>query len=275
MGKNPAWTWYIIWYFFVGGVAAGAYFMAALADLFGRERAQPVVRVGYAIALPLALVCPILLTLDLGMPVRTLYMFRLFKIGSPMSVGSWALLGFGFFALVSLILVLAETRVAPDRAPGIRRLRRVVGVPGMLLGFFIASYTGVLLGATNRPVWGGNVWIGPLFIASAASVGAAAIALWATRARVEGFRRLDLLATGLEALLLVLFLQSLGAGAAVFLSGSLAPLFWGLVVAAGGALPFVIQAFVGRGRAPELVTAALVLVGGFALRYLVLVSGQA
>lgn len=275
MGKNPAWSWYIIWYFFVGGLAAGAYFMAALADLFGRERAQPVARVGYAIALPLALVCPILLTLDLGMPVRTLYMFRLFKIDSPMSVGSWALLGFGVFALVSLILVLAETRMAPDRAPGIRRLRRAVGVPGMLFGFFIAGYTGVLLGATNRPVWGGNVWIGPLFIASAASVGAAAIALWAGRARLAGFRRLDVIATALEVLLLVLFLQSLGAAAAIFLTGSFAPLFWGAVVVAGVALPFLIRFFAGAGRGPELVTAALLLVGGFALRYLVLVSGQA
>ncbi|MBI2153610.1 MAG: polysulfide reductase NrfD [Candidatus Rokubacteria bacterium] len=275
MGKNPAWSWYIVWYFFVGGVAAGAYFLAALADLFGRERAQPVARIGYAIALPLALVCPILLTLDLGMPVRAFYMFRLFKTGSPMSVGSWALLGFGLFSLVSLILVLAETRAAPDRAPGIRRLRRAVGVPGMLLGFFIASYTGVLLGTTNRPVWGGNAWIGPLFIASAASTGAAAIALWAGRARIAGLRRLDVIAIGFEALLLVLFLQSLGAAAAVFLTGSFAPLFWGAVVVAGVALPFLLQLFARGGRGQELVTAALLLVGGFALRYLILLSGQA
>ncbi|MBI4587311.1 MAG: polysulfide reductase NrfD [Candidatus Rokubacteria bacterium] len=275
MGKNPAWSWYIVWYFFVGGMAAGAYFLAALADLFGRERGRSVARIGYGLAVPLAALCPVLLTLDLGMPVRTFYMFRLFKPGSPMSVGSWALLGFGLFALVSLALVLAEGRMEPARALALGRIRQVVAIPGMLLGFFIASYTGVLLGATNRPVWGGNAWIGPLFIASAASTGIAAIALWPARARLPVLRRLDLMATGLEVLLLVLFLQSLGAGAAVFLTGSLAPLFWGAVVAAGIALPFLVQAFFWRGRGPALAAAVLVLVGGFALRYLVLLSGQA
>ena len=86
MGKNPAWSWYIIWYFFVGGVAAGAYVMAAVADLFGREEDRRVARTGYVLAFPLALVCPILLTLDLGMPPRAFYMFRLFNLESPMSI---------------------------------------------------------------------------------------------------------------------------------------------------------------------------------------------
>lgn len=275
MGKNPAWSWYIIWYFFLGGMAAGAYFMAALGDLFGRERDRSIARIGYGVAVPLAVVLPVLLTLDLGMPVRTFYMFRLFKPGSPMSVGSWALLGFGLFALASLALVLAEGRARPERALGLKRARQVVAVPGMLLGFFIASYTGVLLSATNRPAWGGNAWIGPLFIASAASIGMAAIALWPARERLAVLRRLDLIAIVLEALLLVLFLQSLGAGAALFLTGSLAPLFWVAVVAAGLALPFLVQAFFWRGRGPELATAVLLLIGGFALRYLILSSGQA
>lgn len=146
------------------------------------------------------------------MPVRAFNMFRLLKPGSPMSIGSWALVGFGLFALASLILVLAEGRVEPARAQGLRRIRQAVAVPGALVGFFIASYTGVLLGATNRPVWGGNAWIGPLFLTSAASTGVAAIALWPARARLTVLRRLDLIATALEALLLVVFLQSLGAG---------------------------------------------------------------
>lgn len=266
MAKNPAWSWYIIWYFFVGGVAAGAYVMGALADLFGRDEDRRVAKLGYALAFPLVVICPILLTLDLGMPSRTLNMFRLFKWGSPMSVGSWALLGFGLVSLLSLWLVLRDK-------PGDRRLRRVLAVPGGLLGFFIASYTGVLLGATNRPVWVGNNWIGPLFLVSALSTGVAALALLLARSTLVGFRRVHLLATGFEALLLVLFLQSLGAGALVFLSGSFAPLFWGGVVVAGMALPLGLSLLV-QARALEAVAAILVLVGGFALRYVVLAGGQ-
>jgi len=274
MAKNPAWSWYIVWYFFVGGTAAGAYFLAALADLFGTQRHRPLARAGYAIALPLAAVCPLLLTLDLGVPARTFYMFRTFKPGSPMSVGSWALLGFGLVAALSLALTVAEGRVAPDRAARLARVRRLAAVPGSLLGFFIASYTGVLLGATNRPVWAGSAWIGPLFIASAASLGLGALALAPLRERLAGLRRLDLFALGLEALLLVVFLASLGAGAGVILAGSLAPWFWGAVVVVGVAAPLGILAR-RPGRGLEVAAAILVLAGGFALRYVILAAGQA
>ncbi len=266
MGKNPVWSWYIIWYFFVGGVAAGAYVMAAFADFFGRKEDRQLAKIGYAIAFPLVLICPILLTLDLGVPNRTLNMFRLFQWSSPMSVGSWALLGFGLVSFVSLILALWDK-------PGARQIRRVLAVPGGLFGFFIASYTGVLLGATNRPIWVANNWIGPLFLVSALSTGVAALALFSAREKLTGFRRVHLLATGFEALLLVLFLQSLGAGAMLFLTGSFAPLFWGGVVVAGLAIPSGF-AFLPRARAAEAVAAILVLVGGLALRYLVLAGGQ-
>ncbi|HBH02799.1 MAG TPA: polysulfide reductase [Candidatus Rokubacteria bacterium] len=265
MGKNPAWTWYIVWYFFVGGLAAGAYMLAAVADLFGRREDRPIAKLGYSIALPLVLLSTILLTLDLGMPLRTLYMFRLVRLGSPMSVGSWALLGFGLASLVSLALVLRDR-------PGDLRIRRVVAVPGGLLGFFIASYTGVLLGATNRPLWAGNDWIGPLFLVSAFSTGVAGLAVLAHDG-VARLRRFHLLAIGAEALLLVVFLGTLGAQAALFLSGSLAAVFWVGVVVVGLVAPFAL-ALAARARPLEAVAAILVLVGGFALRYLVLTGGQ-
>lgn len=269
MGKNPAWSWYIVWYFFVGGMAAGAYFMAAVVDFFGREEDRPVAKVGYGIAFPLVLICPILLTVDLGMPGRTLNMFSAFKWGSPMSVGSWALLGFGLFALASLILVLRE-------GPDLRGIRRALAVPGGILGFFIASYTGVLLGATNRPIWAGNNWIGPLFLVSGVSTGVAAIALLLLQRREawRGLRRVDLAAIVIEAALLVIFLWSLGPAAAALVSGPFAPLFWGGLVLAGLAVPFVLQLFRAGAGGIEVVTGLLILIGGFTLRYLVLMSGQ-
>lgn len=266
MGKNPAWSWYITWYFFIGGVAAGAYLMAALVDFFGRDQDRRVARGGYALAFPLVVLSAILLTLDLGMPARAFNMFRVFSWGSPMSVGSWALLGFGVVTLASLLLVLRDR-------PGDRRIRQGLAVPGVILGFFVASYTGVLLGATNRPVWVGNNWIGPLFLVSALSTGVAALVLLLAQPRLAGFRRIHLFSAPVEALLLILFLQSLGAGAMLFLTGSLAPLFWGGVVVIGLALPFGL-ALPSRASALEAAAAVLVLVGGLALRYIVLTGGQ-
>lgn len=265
MGKNPAWTWYIVWYFFVGGIAAGTYVLAAFADWVGRAEDRRLAKVGYAVAFPLVLVCPVLLTLDLGTPARAFNMFLTFRLGSPMSVGSWALLGFGLASLISLALALRDR-------PGDLRIRRIVAIPGGLLGFFIASYTGVLLGATNRPVWGGNNWIGPLFLVSAFSTGLAALVLF--RARRPALRPLHLTTIGLEALALILFLVSLGAGALAFLVGGFAPLFWGGVVVVGLALPAVLSMLAPR-LALEQATAVLVLVGALVLRYLVLAGGQA
>src|SRR2546422_5359465 len=62
----PHWTWFIIPYFFVGGLAGGAYFLAAVLDWFGRPEDRPVVRTGYDIAAVGAILSGLLLTIDLG-----------------------------------------------------------------------------------------------------------------------------------------------------------------------------------------------------------------
>ena len=282
MGKSPQWGMYIVWYFFVGGVAAGAYFTAALVDLFGDADDRPAVRAGYFVALPLVLICPILLTLDLGVPLRTFNMFLSFDVRSPMSVGSWALLGFGAFAAVSAFLVLLE-----DRLGWALPLRKAIGLVGSFFGFFIASYTGVLLGATNRPIWAGSSLLGALFLTSAASTGVAAIALpllarRALRARLWArLRTLDEVVLLLEALALAAFLGLLGRAAAPIVSGEFAWLFWALLVVLGLAIPFALHFgmtfFPSRVRpsaAAIAVSAVLLLIGGFVLRYVVLMAGQ-
>jgi formate-dependent nitrite reductase membrane component NrfD len=69
----------MVWYSFLGGVAGGAYFIAALADNFGSARDKSVFRVGYVLALLLVSVCGILLILDLGTLSRFLSMLMSFK----------------------------------------------------------------------------------------------------------------------------------------------------------------------------------------------------
>ena len=58
---DPKWGWYIILYFYLGGIAAGAYFVAALIDLVGDEHDRRLARAGYRIAFPLIAVCGLLL----------------------------------------------------------------------------------------------------------------------------------------------------------------------------------------------------------------------
>src|SRR5262249_1305783 len=127
---DPEWSWWIIGYFFLGGIAAGAYFTAAIIDLFGRPEDRPLARIGYFLALPLILVCAVLLTLDLHQPTRFWHMLfksevvheafakgwpttgdgwkemadaPSIKYWSPMSVGSWALTLFGLCSALSFL----------------------------------------------------------------------------------------------------------------------------------------------------------------------------
>src|SRR6516225_8550036 len=110
---DPHWGGYITWYFYLGGIAAGSYALAALANLFGGEEDRRATRVAHYIAFPLVAVCGVLLVVDLGRPARFWYMMvqsqtyrPMFKWWSPMSVGSWGLSAFGVFSFVSFLGVL-------------------------------------------------------------------------------------------------------------------------------------------------------------------------
>ncbi len=113
----PDWGQYIIWYFYLGGIAAGAYAVATMIGLFGEERDRRAARVAEYLAFPLVNACGLLLVVDLGRPERFWHMlirsetFRpMFKWWSPMSAGSWGLSAFGAFSFVSFVGVLAEDR---------------------------------------------------------------------------------------------------------------------------------------------------------------------
>ena len=266
MLKTPDWHLLIVWYFFLGGIAGGAYFTAAIADNFGSPKDKSVFRIGYVLALLLIGLCGILLILDLGTPSRFLNMVTYFKFSNPMSIGAWMLGVFGVFAFLSSALSFAG-------GEGVAPLRRRLSLIGTIAGFFIAAYTGVLLSGTTLPFWTDGRLMGALFLASGASTGMAAISLLlylSGESSGEGFRkvkRADRYAIMFEILLLAAFLVLLGGAAGPLVSGHLAPLFWGGLVVVGLLIPLLLE--VGGMKLPGVIPAALVLVGGFVLRYVI------
>jgi len=122
--------------------------------------------------------------------------------------------------------------------------------------------------------------MGALFLASGASTGMAAVSLILALtgdgaghglARVKHADRYSMI---IELVMLALFLALLGSAAKPIVSGHFAPLFWGGLVALGLIVPLVLD-FVGHGRkALGAVGAVLVLVGGFILRYVIVMSIQ-
>jgi formate-dependent nitrite reductase membrane component NrfD len=274
MLKSPHWELLIVWYFFLGGVAGGAYFTAAIADNFGGVRDRMVARVGYLLSLPLVAVCGVLLIADLGVPTRFLHMMGTFKFWDPMSIGAWVVGVFGLFTFVSSVLSLSSSESHAA-------LRRKIGLVGIFFGFFLASYTGVLLSNSAQPLWRDARLMGALFLASGASTGIAAISLIMFaigQSAGEGWSKLkqaDHISMVLEAVLIVALLVVLGAAGKPLISGHFAPLFWGGLVAVGLVIPFVLDLVAHRARAVGALAAALVLIGGFVLRYVVLMSVQA
>jgi protein NrfD len=276
----PHWTWYIILYFFVGGIAGGACLLAAVVDWFGESEDRPVVRTGYNVAAVGALLSGALLTIDLGQPLRFWHMLfqsanvplLMFKGWSPMSFGAWGLLLFGLFSVLAALGGMAEEGRLHN--PALRAvgsavrggLAKLVGGVAGLLGVFIAGYTGVLLSVTNRPIWADGPWLGALFLASGVSTGAAALILLApgrgateqSLARLSAF---DTRALVVELLVLVLFVASLGTVNKVWVS------FWGLVLLVGVVgFGIVAPLRMHAQRRSRAGAARLVLLGGFLLR---------
>ena len=96
MLKKPTWKWFIPLYLFLGGVAGGVALLGALAEMLGGPRHRATVRHARYLSLLLSILCPVLLILDLGRLVRFHHMLRVFKLSSPLSVGTWILSTFVF-----------------------------------------------------------------------------------------------------------------------------------------------------------------------------------
>src|SRR5213596_2501713 len=100
----PNWEWWILAYFFFGGISGGSYAIGTLLRLVGTLADQRAARIAFIASFVALLPCPLFLIADLGQPLRFFNMLLdasggglSFKPWSPMSLGSWALLGFGLF----------------------------------------------------------------------------------------------------------------------------------------------------------------------------------
>jgi formate-dependent nitrite reductase membrane component NrfD len=207
----------------------------------------------------------------------------MFKYWSPMSLGSWALLTFGLFSLLSFVGALVEDRHLkwpPGqklRPPAI--LGRVIGVIGGVFGFYVTGYTGVLLTVTNRPIWSDTPLFGMLFVVSAASISAALMILFAHSCRwsmpgLAALHDLDKWVVALELLVLVGVMISLGPVIRAWLNLWGIVLFFGVIVI-GMLTPLALFSRTHwLGNRNMTTAAALVLVGGFLLRLAIIFAAQ-
>jgi len=290
--QPPHWEWWILGYFFLGGLAGGSYALGTLLRIAGDARDESATRIAYVASFIALIPCPIFLALDLGQPIRFWHMLvdtsdggLSFNVVSPMSVGSWALVLFGLFSFVSFLGALADMGRLPAARPIASVLRGgpgiVWGVFGTAFGVFICGYTGVLLAVSNQPVWSDGGWVlGGLFLASALA-GSAALLLLLARSRrdiasdTEGrIAAADRMFVILEAILIVLFFVTLVLADTVLRVLGVWILLW-IVVLVGLLAPLVSgwRPDLAR-RWPPLAAPVLALLGVLALRAVVIFSAQ-
>jgi len=285
------WGWEIPVYLFLGGWVAGS---MVLTGYFLRQGRRP----GAAsVSRVLPWIGIVLLSLGMGALFldleHKLYVWRLyltFQPSAPMSWGGWILI------LVYPVLLLgALASVPPDllaRWPAVARLAARLneapaaarlGTVSIVAGIALGIYTGILLSSLGaRPLWA-SAALGPLFLVSGLSTGAAFAHLIAGDAQEQSaLLRADNLFLATELALIVLILIGLltasashAAAAGLLLGGPYTAVFWVFVVGLGILLPLAIQLLVASHRiAHTIVPALLVIGGGLALRFVIVSAGQ-
>lgn len=266
--KPPVWTWEIPTYFFVGGAAGAA---AVIAEAARRSpRGAPLARdARWLAAAGGALSAPLLIA-DLGRPERFFNMLRVLKPQSPMSAGVYIVMA---FSTASAAATAAHEAGRRSDAVIWHGLETASGTAAALFGLGMATYTGVLLGATAVPVWRTHVRLLPLHFA-ASGLGAAVSLLELRGHTSRSLRRLGFAAAAAEALVAG-HLETRTDRASAPLKHRRSG--W-LMRAAGvlsGPLPLVLRA-VGRRAPGALRAASLAMVAGSLLtRYAWIAAGRA
>jgi formate-dependent nitrite reductase membrane component NrfD len=284
--RRPVWTWEVPTYFWLGGMAAGAFVTAALAQNFGSADDRRVAAGGFYVAAAALVPCAPLLIADLGRPDRFHHMLRVFKPLSPMNLGAWTLTAFTPVAFARAASHAATTGLLRGPAGALARLvpTRLAELTGGVLGLTLAGYSGVLLSATNIPLWAKSKLLGGLFMASALASGSAAVTLQAARrgasdATLHRLGTLESVAALGETAMLTGYLVQSGKTARPLTAGRYAAPFWLGAVGAGTLLPLLLHQFARRRngrsrRSLSSVAAICTIAGSLALRWSIFEAGK-
>ncbi len=286
------WGWEIPLYLFLGGLVAGILFFSTYYFIRNKKDDYPAaVKKAPLLVVPLLVLGLFALFLDLEHKWYVWRFYTAIRFESPMSWGSWTL-----FFIIPLSMLWSLTWIH-ELYPGFSRPLPVLNGFAARLKFYrkhlawsllvfsviLGMYTGILLSAFNaRPFWNSAI-LGPLFLTSGLSTGAASILLLSkSEAEKQLFRKIDITLIAVELFLIIHLFMGFLAGtqvhvdaALMFLGGPLTADFWIFVVALGLVVPLIIEIFESRGyKVSVKIPALLVLAGGLLLRFIIVDAGQ-
>ena len=249
-------------YLFLGGLAGASSLLGAGAQLTGRPSLARTAKAG---ALGGGCLSVAALIHDLGRPARFLNMMRVFKVSSPMSVGSWLLGGYVPVAGVAAVSALTGK---------LRRTGAAATAGAALLGPAVAAYTAVLISDTAVPAWHDGYPEMPFVFAGSAATAAAGLGLAAAPpGEIAPARNLALFGAGLELAASHLMTRRIGMVAEPYHSGR-----GGMYMKAGEALTALGAACAlaaRRSRAAGALSGAALLAASAATRWGIFHAGLA
>lgn len=261
-------------YFFVIGISAALFFFSSLS--WFRQEFEPLRKSAFYASFVLMALGGLLLIGDLSKPLRFLYILNpaYLNFTSPLAWGGLNLISFGAVSVAYFWMMRKNDEINSRR----------LAIVGALLALGLPIYTGFDLTAhQNRPVW--NTPLMPvLFVAMSLVSGAAVASFMASRnERLLGMlRQFMLWSAGAVGAMLVSLLGTTAYGGVgqeltfMFMtSGTLGTIFIGVGILLGTAAPIaLLLAPFGKQQQGMMIAAVLILVGGMALRYSILVGGQ-
>ena len=260
--KEPAWTPEVPIYFFTGGLAGASAGLAFLARLTGREK---LARAATANAFAGVAVSPVLLISDLGKPTRFLNMLRVFKVTSPMSVGSWIISAEGG--------LLAITTAHEFLGWFPTSLARVAEAVAAALGMPLTTYTAALIANTAVPVWHEGRQELPFTFAGGAAMAAGGAAALLAPSEASPARRLAIIGALTEAASTELSKKKLGKLAEPYDTGTAGKFKRATMTCAAGGTALLVVAEASGSRRVGRIGSVLMLAASMFGRWMVFKAG--
>jgi formate-dependent nitrite reductase membrane component NrfD len=287
------WGWEIASYLFLGGLAAGILFFAGYFFITGKENQYKTVVKIAPMFTPFFLSIGLLfLLIDLHHKLYFWQLYTTIKIQSPMSWGAWVLMLVTPISIIWSATYIREIfpkwdwkfKILYDLEAWFTKQRKPMAWIMIFSSIILGIYTGILLSAFNaRPLWNTSI-LGPLFLSSGLSAGAAFI-MMISKDKIERtlFSKIDLAIIGVEMFFIIhMFMGFLASSQAqidaanLFLGGDYTLPFWIFVIFIGMIVPAILEILELRGKhiSPYL-PAILILFGSLMLRLIIVYAGQA
>lgn len=286
MSFEPIWGAPIAWYLFLAGLGGGAFVTSAFLR-WRHPEAVNMRKAGHIIAPVVVMIGLVLLMVDAEAGLHNPLRFALL-LHNPFSVMTWGVVFLAAFMVIALVVLLLDFLK--------KRVPAWLEIAGVVFAVCVAMYTGALLGVCKTfPLWN-NALLPILFLVSAMSAGAASVLLVGALRFADEFEAVGLLKKAHYCLPLIeivlvaalCFITSYNSTAGFdsvmgLVCGSWAPLFWLGLVVVGLVAPTAVETWLlffapkefeesSKARMISVGVDACVLVGGFLLRYLVVMA---